>query len=373
MEKKKIAWISPLCFVDVDLPIIKEMQSNNDIHWIVVLNEKGNDTKDYILNSLGDNKKVSLSFMMMEHRQRSLKQLLFIWKFVKLAKSSHPDIIYISEYAMPYGIVVYRLLLPLKKTVAACHNVTTPKGAKNESFARLYTWLWLSTFKNIQTFSKSQKDILLENYKGKNVLLAHLALKDYGEPVINYKQGNEVIRFLFFGNIVRYKRLDLLIEASNILYEKGFRNFRIRIAGSCLDWSEKYAPLIKHPELFELQIERVPNSEVANLFGSSQYFVMPYQDIAQSGAIMVAFRYNLPVLCSDIIQFEEFVQDGYTGYTFKSKDVKSLAEKMEWIIKNHSSQYKIIRANEQMFVDENLALPAIVKKYQDYFNTICNK
>ena len=37
MTKKKIAWITPSCFVDVDLPIIKELQIVYDIHWYVIV------------------------------------------------------------------------------------------------------------------------------------------------------------------------------------------------------------------------------------------------------------------------------------------------------------------------------------------------
>jgi hypothetical protein len=45
MKNKKISWITPLCYVDVDLPIIKELQHVYDIYWFVVLNSE--DSKDF--------------------------------------------------------------------------------------------------------------------------------------------------------------------------------------------------------------------------------------------------------------------------------------------------------------------------------------
>lgn len=368
---KRISWITPTCYVDVDLYIIKELCSQYNIHWIIILQPKdGVNTQQYIERTLGMYKNLNISYIWQKHRLRSFKNLKFVWDFIELAKSTKPDFIYTSEYAPPFGFILYKLLLPLNKTIVACHNVTTPEGAQNEKFAKLYTHLWLKTFTNIQTFSKSQCQILQQKYKGKNVLMSYLALKDYGAPTITPKRSDNIIRFLVFGNIVKYKRIDLLLKAANILYEKGIKGFTIRIAGNCKEWNEQYAPIIKYPELFDLQIKRIPNEDVANLFADCDYFVMPYQDIAQSGAITVAFRYNLPVLCSNIEQFKEFVIDGETGFTFQNKNEFDLADKMEWIIKNHSSIYETVKNKQQLFTTKNLSIETIVNKYISYINKL---
>jgi glycosyltransferase involved in cell wall biosynthesis len=368
---KHISWITPTCYVDVDLYILKELYSQYNIHWIVILQPTdGINTKQYIERTLGENKNIKITYVWQKYRQRSLRNIKFIWDFIQLAKSTNPEIIYTSEYAQPFGILLYKLLLPIHKTIAACHNVTTPQGARKERFARFYTNLWLKSFINIQTFSKSQCQILQKKYKNKNILMAYLALKDYGMPTIIKQKDDNIIRFLVFGNIVKYKRIDLLLKAVNILYDKGIRGFKIRIAGNCKEWDEEYFPIIKYPELFDLQIKRIPNEDIANLFADSDYFVMPYQDIAQSGAITVAFRYNLPVICSDIKQFEEFIIDGETGFSFENKNEFALANKMEWIIKNHSSIYQTIKNKQQIFIEKNLSTEVIVNKYISYINKL---
>lgn len=369
MTKKKITWITPTCFVDVDLPIIKELQSVYNIHWIVILQPKdGENTKAYIDDTLGSDKMVCISYEWQIHRMRSFKNVFFVFNLIRKIKNDNSDVYYTSEYAMPCGIWFYKWLLPIGKTIAACHNVTTPKGASNEKFVRFYTAKWLSVFSNIQTFSNSQKKALLDKYENKNVLMAHLALKDYGTPTKKVAKNN--ITFLVFGNIIKYKRIDLLLKAVNILNRKGIFNFRIKIAGNCKDWDINYAPLIEHPEVYDLDIKRIPNEAVADLFAESDYFVMPYQDIAQSGAITVAFRYNLPVLCSDIEPFSEFVEDGVTGFTFKSRDERSLANKMEWILKNHQQIYESLKNNEHKFVEKNLSLKSIVNKYTEFIDKL---
>ena len=366
---KSLLWLTADYFIDVDLPIINQLNQVYKIKWIIIISQNEKiDYEDFVHKSL-TNKSISLEFIYLKHRYRSLKILLTYYKIIKRAKLYRPNIYYLSFLGMPYALFLYKLLLPINKCIIPCHNVTTPKGAKNEKIAAVYTHLWLSTFKNIQVFSYNQYQILTEKYSNKNVLYAPLALKDYGEPQIKIDKLNALpIRFLFFGNIVEYKRLDILINAANLLAKRGL-NFKVRIAGACKNW-EKYRTLIKYPEVFELQIKRIPNEEVADLFSDSHYFVMPYQDIAQSGAITVAFRYNLPVICSDIKQFQEFIENNKTGFTFRNEDVTDLADKMTWLINSHRTIYQTICNNEKSFVEKNFSLNAIAQKYIEYINSL---
>ena len=369
---KTISWITPEAFIDVDLPIIKELVKFYIIDWQIVISYNSSiDYESYVYDTIHDNNNLNISFYFLKRRNRDFRNIIDYIKIINNAKKVNPSLYYISMMAMPYGVWIYKILLPLKHCVVACHNVSTPKGASSEGFTRKYINWWLSTFDNIQVFSKGQKEVLNKEYKGKNVLTAPLAIKDYGEPDICIdKNDTKLIRFLNFGNIVHYKRVDLLIEAGNRLYEKGIRNFRICIAGNSATWNMDYAPLIKYPEIFELHIKRIPNEDVANLFAKSHYFVLPYQDIAQSGAITVAFRYNLPTLVSDIKQFEEFVKDNVTGMTFESGNVDDLVAKMSYLINNHVIVYERLSKAQAEFVEQELSLESIVKKYKEYLDKI---
>ena len=372
MNNRTISWITPSYFLDVDLPIVNELCKQYTIYWIVLLGNNGNSDDEAFINAkINKCDKLCVTYYHYKTRWYTLGRISEINKVIDLAKSVSPDLYYLSESFLPYGTILYRRKLPIDKCVVACHNVTTPKGARHEMLARWYTNRWLNTFTNIQTFSECQRKVLLSKYRNKNVLTAHLAIKDYGEPTkLVDKTELPYIRFLVFGNIVHYKRIDLLLNAVNILYDRGIKNFRVRIAGYCRQWNDEYAGLVKHPELFELMIKRIPNEDVANLFVDSHYFVMPYQDIAQSGAMIVAFRYNLPLILSDIPQFKEFVDDGVNGFTFHTKNVTSLADKMEWIINSHQLMYDKVCANQRKFVDENFSLRAITKLYREYFDKL---
>lgn len=370
----KIAWITPSHFIDVDLPIVVELQKEMQIYWLVVsLGKITDDTRNYIEPCLKGAKNIKVEYDEILYRFYDFRTMLAYCSVVKKTKAFKPDLYYTSLQAAPFGPLIYRMFLPIKETVAACHNVSTPKGANQETYARIFTDLHLRTFENIQVFSESQRDVLLKKYPKKNVLLAPLAIKDYGDPRMQNRTFDENnVVFLFFGKILGYKRVDLLIEAAQNLYEFGYHNFKIKIAGGCKNWTE-YQMQIKYPELFVNKIEHIPNDAVADLFFTSDYFVMPYQDIAQSGAITVAYRYNLPIILSDLPQFRPFGDNGVTGFFFENMNVKDLEEKMIRVIEGGKPLHDYLCQGLEKFVNERYSTPAIAKEYKDYFKRLINK
>lgn len=366
-----VSWITPSPFVDVDLPIINELQNEVKIYWQIVIGAAlTDDLKGYIDSHLVKTKNLTYEYVRVAYRPYDLRTFFAYVRILKKAREVSPDLYYTSLNTAPFVPWFYRLYLPIKKVVAACHNVSTPKGANRERYNRIFTDLYLRTFKNIQVFSESQRDVLYEKFPSKNVLLAPLAIKDYGEPTVPVRVFDDKnIVFLFFGIISPYKRVDLLIEAAQNLYERGYRNFKVKIAGNCKIWGH-YVSLIKYPELFELRIERIPNDEVANLFASSDYFVMPYQDIAQSGAITVAYRYNLPILLSDLHQFMPFGENEKTGFFFESQNVADLEEKMRLMIEGGHNLHSKLKNGLSKFVEERYSTIAIANKYKVFFEEL---
>lgn len=55
----------------------------------------------------------------------------------------------------------------------------------------------------------------------------NLPLKNFGKSKKTKPVG--MVRFLSFGHIIYQKNIDLLIEAGNLMYERGLRGFKISI------------------------------------------------------------------------------------------------------------------------------------------------
>lgn len=262
----------------------------------------------------------------------------------------------------PYFTPLVYAILGSRRSVIAAHNVTTPKGVKNYRLAQLYTWFTLKAFRNFQTFSINQYDILKQKYPNKKVFYSPFILKDYGQ---SDAQPGDTTTFLSFGYIRDYKRIDVLIQAAEKAYAEIQKPFLVKIAGKCEDW-EKYQKLIKTPSLFDLQIESIPNSEIPHLFGRSHYFVTPYQDIAQSGSLIVGINYEKPIIASDLDSFREYIHEGQNGYLMKPASIDDLARIIKHIVLNHNEIYPALhegmKQTKEEFNEEKIA-----RRYIQFF------
>jgi glycosyltransferase involved in cell wall biosynthesis len=369
--RNKIAWITGDYYIDVDLPILPYLIADYDIDWFIVINKSATVNYKPLIESKIDKSKIRIHYLYLNKRVRNPLILFGYFKLIFLLRRASYKLLYFNISGLPYFFPLVTVFLRKRTNIIAIHNVTTPSGAINQNLAEIYVKYLIRNFKNIHVFSDNQKAALLQLSKTKkNILTTPLSMKDFGQP--KYTLGKiSKITFLFFGYIRDYKRLDILIEAANYVYEERGDLFRIKINGACNNW-EKYQKLILYPQIFDLRIESIPNEDIPDLFGQVQYAVFPYQDIAQSGAITVAFNYNVPVIVSDLPSFSEFVIDHETGFLFKSLSVDSLASVMLYILDNHDDIYSFLKDKQKLHIHNTYSSQIISMKYKKYFNTILN-
>ncbi len=166
----------------------------------------------------------------------------------------------------------------------------------------------------------------------------------------------------------------MLLEAVKILIARGRRDFRIYICGYCDKsvWQKEYLPAITDTSLFELDIRRIPNDKVAEYFNTCHYFLMPYQDIAQSGAMTVALNYNMPVIASDLPTFHEFLTPDHDAYFFTPGNATALADTMQRCLDNTPEEYARLKANLNATVNSRLAPDAIINNYKEFLKNFNN-
>lgn len=368
MKNIKIVWLTSSFLIDVDIPIVPRLQKFYDIDWIILTTSSNRDGDIELVERTG-----CCKYQIIETNDIFFhpKKFIVYKKLLKDIKSKGYDLFYFDFLGMPYFMPLAQMMLPKDRCIIAAHNVKTPKGARYYWMAKPYMEYVNRAFCRFQVFSKNQYDLLRSINKNAQILYAPLCLKNYGNPTI--EKPYSPITFLFFGNIVEYKRVDILLKAVNILCEKGISGFKVIIKGYCRPnkWQEMYLPLIKYPDFVETDIRRIPNELIPNLFQESHYFVMPYQDIAQSGAMTVALQYNLPIIASNLEVFKEFMNGENDGFFFESGSADLLAETMKLAIEKHEDHYEQMRLNQARFVKETLSTEAIVQKYKQYLDEIC--
>lgn len=359
-----IHWLTPASFIDVDILIVPQLAKEFKICWMI-LGRRKPCVYDKLEAMSSD--RLQVSFYRIKSKWFLPTSFIEYKRLFKSMSESSSNLIYIDMAPQLFAYYAANAVLPKERTVFATHNVNTPRGARLEKMARYYMGKLLHNFQNFQVFSRNQLACLESKVQGKNVLYAPLALKEYG-PKGSRTQHQGVVNFLSFGHIRHYKRIDLLIDAAQSLYEETGKKFKVTIAGNCPSWGE-YARKIRFPELFDLQIGYVSDDYVAELFSNADYLVLPYQDLAQSGAITVAFNYGVPVITSDIPQFREFVEEGTNGFMFKSENVESLKNVMCHALVLEKENYDALLQSTEKYVRDNYSLRSITEKYIEYFNS----
>ena len=222
--KSKICWITATYFLDVDVPIVPKLMEHYDIQWIVLSSSSNYESDKKVIEFLGV-KNVRMEII--QHNFLSPKSFMLYKKILQEISLTNYALYYLDISGMPYFHILAKYYLPVEKCVIAAHNVTTPKGARYYHLAKPYMEYIVRTFNKFQVFSKNQLEVLKSLKSYADILYAPLCLKNYGIPTI--KKPDRPVTFLFFGNIVQYKRLDVLLHAVNLLIERGVTNFKVNI------------------------------------------------------------------------------------------------------------------------------------------------
>jgi len=366
---KKIAWISVPAFISTDMFIIPEVSKYYQLDWYLLVRE--NEKIDFLeqANLLKEEGKIGFNLVYTHFRSSDPRTLIEYKNFLSIIKENNYDIIYNVMIGIPYYMPLLRYIIGTKKTLVAIHNVHVPKGGSLYWPSVLYTKFTINSFKYFQTFSESQKRELKAKAPNKYCDNVNFVLMDYGRPTHITKNDETV--FLSFGIIRDYKRIDVIIQAAQIAYEKTGKKFKVIIAGSCDNW-EPYQKMIRYPELFDLRIMRIEDEEIPNLFAETDYFLAPYQDIAQSGSAIIALNYNIPIIASKLEAFQTYVIDGVTGYLMSPACVEDLTNIIIKILKADSESNNTMKETIAKMKQELFSAEVVCQMYRKNIEAVLN-
>ncbi|MCF2487388.1 glycosyltransferase [Dyadobacter sp. CY347] len=367
--KRKITWVTPDYFVDCDfnIDIFKHILQAFEVHWIILLPAKNARFSEGDFQELQKLDGLHIEFLYSAHRQRDPRRLGYYFNLLRKIKQDGSDINYFNCVPDPYSMPLF-WLLNKNRTIFCAHDGEVTGAFSFAAITKIAFKYSYSFARFVNMFSKSQASKFKTNYPQSEVFTTYLALKSFGASEQIVADQNK-ITFLSFGVINYSKNIELLIEAACNIYEQGYNNFKISINGSCTNW-EYYQSLIRYPQLFECQIRMIDNGEIPALFSNASYFVQPYRQVSQSGAMKVAFYYNLPVLASDFPGFRDEVIEGINGYLFDPSDVKNLEQLMIDRLKNHNLDYTRLKSNMQAHVTSRYADKELAQNYISMFNHV---
>jgi glycosyltransferase involved in cell wall biosynthesis len=365
---KKLTYVSVDNFLDVDFPIVKELNKKYKLHWILYYQTHSTRmfSREEVERFVAENS-ISIQIVNIHCRFSNPKLFSISWRTIQTIRKENPDIIYFQTFIDPYLPILVRFMLPVKKVVVAVHDVILHKKFSSIP-GILFHNLVLTIFHNYHLYSENQVAIFKGKHPSKNVLVAKLYLKDFGKPRGLIQKVPAEVNFLFFGSIRHNKGLEFLIEAGNML-ACDFNNFVITIAGNTSE-KEYYQNMILFPDRFNIRFEIIPNEEIADYFTNSDFLVLPYRDVTQSGPLLISYNYNLPVIASDFPGFREYIIEGQNGLLFEPNKASELYKAMRRVVESSHEKIEKYKQNLATFVEEEINLTDIIGKYIYFFDQL---
>lgn len=269
-------------------------------------------------------------------------------------------------------------------TISLLHNILEQVDLENAGFTKnkllqkVYNFIGstltrfvLSSDILAVTISK-YVSILEEKYKARNVaLIPHGSFETPPEPSYILPAGPKQV--MAFGKFGTYKKVEILIEAVELIRNRTSEDIEIVIAGTDSPNTPGYLDAMKEKYSHVPQIRftgYVAEEDVPGLFGESAVTVFPYTSTTgSSGVLHQAGSYGNAVVLPDLGDLSILVkEEGYTGEFFDPTDTSSLADAIEKIITQED--YRIALGQTNYKAACSLPMSEITRMYVDFFKAI---
>ncbi len=223
---------------------------------------------------------------------------------------------------------------------------------------------------SVSVLMPGYRQILNDKYGRDNVhLRAHGILARRPELPDFTRRGKPEHRILAFGKWGTYKRLELMIDAFDILSSK-MPNARLVIAGGDHPQASGYIQSMREKCAGNPNIEfrgYVPEEDLEELFQSSTVAVMPYSSSTGcSGVAHLACAYGVPIVCADLADFRQMAQAEELAIDFyQPGNEQGLADCLASLLQDPNKQRAM--ATQNFAAALRMTMPNVVQKYLRHF------
>lgn len=171
----------------------------------------------------------------------------------------------------------------------------------------------------------------------KAILLPHPLYDNFGDKIskeearknLGLKSDDAII--LFFGFIRKYKGLDILLDAMQILSNhQQTKNLKLLIAGEFYDDNKPYIEQIKKTGIIDnliLHTNFIKDSDVKKYLCAADVVIQPYRNATQSGVTPLAYHFEVPMIVTNVGGLPAMVPHDKAGLVAEPNAI-SIAEKI---------------------------------------------
>ena len=300
------------------------------------------------------------------YRRSDPRSLCEIARVKSRISKFNADVVHIQD-TTDWRIIILAALCGKGNTVLTIHDVVSHMGESRGMQSVLRKRLIDLSDKVIihGEFLRRQFTTAYPRFKGnrKIAVIPHGVLSIY-KNWDDMSVEEEEATILFFGRISKYKGLDVLIEAQEII-SKEIPNVKIIIAGNG-NFSD-YDRLITDRSYFEIHNRFISNREVSVFFRRASVVVLPYLEASQSGVVSLAYAAGKPVVVTEVGSIPEVVVDGETGFIVPPGDPVALAGALVRVLKNKEKRREMRRKIKAM-ADGLLAWDTIAERTVNFYS-----
>jgi len=240
-----------------------------------------------------------------------------------------PDIVQITDSHAIY--VPHQWWLKRYKIVFTQHDPVSHQGDVYRLSSRIIQNTEQRLAKKIVAHGEFIKNILV---KQRGITADKIAVIPHGDYSFYLRWQHKDVTpvpnsVLFFGRVVDYKGLDILLQSIIQLQQEGIP-ITLLLAGS--GNLTKYQPYLKQIKRQIIDNRTIPDSEVIKYFQMSTIVALPYREASQSGIISIAMPAGLPIVATKVGSLPEVLIHGENGLLVKPGDISALSQAIKYLL-----------------------------------------
>lgn len=317
-----------------------------------------------------------------------------IFTIVKAVLKEKPDAVLFNLQFVKFGDkkipAALGLLLPMILKILGCntvvllHNIMEQVDLANAGFTsnkiaqKIYNFIGTTLTScilkadSVAVTINKYVDVLNAKYKTDNVaLIPHGSFETPKNVSFDLPAGPKKV--MAFGKFGTYKKVEILIDAVELIRKTNNEEIEIVIAGTDSPNTPGYLQSVKEKYAHVKGITftgYVEENDVERILTESTIVAFPYTSTTgSSGVLHQAGSYGKAVVMPDLGDLALLVEDeGYKGEFFNSECPKSLAKAIKMILLNDDYRKNIAKAN--YYAACALSMDKIVEMYLQKFQEI---
>jgi glycosyltransferase involved in cell wall biosynthesis len=325
----KVVYLTSESYIDHSYTVVQELKKHIELKVFLQAKEATIEIDRWC-------KKFGAEYIQRRRFRNPLSFMSEIFFLLRIRKMK-PDVVWFNT------MTVYQVLLAgilLKKFLVVMHDVDLHPESKDRHGMFSVRMTMKLALKKICAASQTQSEIFNQQH-GFYPPVFRLPIINYyketgepGEKKPGSTNTSRKVRFFFFGSVEKYKGIETLLDAAEILQNKGM-DFELNIYGRIKYDTEAILDKIRNIVNASIHDEFIDYRKIHGIYTNNDVLILPYRQVTQCGPLLIGYSEGVPSICSDLAGFREYVTDGRDSMIFDNT-AAGLAAKMEEIINDRA-------------------------------------